>query len=71
MLGASNLCLQLIASPSREQINIAHSRGISLEIGIPSIRNLRHIPVRSRIVWCILGLSSLAIHFVYVVKLPL
>jgi hypothetical protein len=63
MLGASNLCMQLISAPSRKEINRAHARGIWLDIGVPSFRNLRHIPKRSVVVWCILALTSIPIHF--------
>jgi hypothetical protein len=63
MLSASNLCMQLIAAPSRKDIDVAHSKGIWLDIGVPSLRNLRHIPWKRRTFWAILVTSSLPIHF--------
>jgi hypothetical protein len=63
MLGASNLCMQLIASPSRKDIDRAHARSVWLDIGVPSLRNLRHIPRWRWAIWCVLAISSLPIHF--------
>jgi hypothetical protein len=63
MLSASNLCMQLIAAPSRKDIDIAHSKGIWLDIGVPSVRNWKHIPGKRRTFWAILVISSLPIHF--------
>ena len=63
LLGASNLCMQLLAAPTRSEIDRAHSRFIWLDIGVPSLRNLRHIG-RERLVICaILGISSIPLHF--------
>jgi hypothetical protein len=65
ILSASNLCLQLIAAPTRNEIDRAHEKGIWLDIGVPSLRNLRHISRGSRVMWFLLALSSLPIHFLY------
>jgi hypothetical protein len=63
MLSASNLCMQLIAAPSRDDIDKAHKKGIWLDIGVPSLRNLLHIPLKRGLLWGILVFSSLPIHF--------
>jgi hypothetical protein len=62
MLSASNYCMQLQAAPTRENLNKAHRNGRWLDIGVPSLRNLRHLDMRRRITWCILALSSVPIH---------
>ncbi|KAF1992466.1 hypothetical protein K402DRAFT_6888 [Aulographum hederae CBS 113979] len=65
MLGASNLCMQLVVAPTRREVNKAHKKGRWLDIGVPSFRNLPYIPRSSRIVWCLLALTSLPVHFLY------
>lgn len=64
LLGASNLCMQLLVAPTRREIDKAHKRYVWLDIGVPSVRNLRYIS-RERLVVCvILGISSVPLHFV-------
>lgn len=63
LLGASNLCMQLLASPTLAEIDVAHAKRVWLDIGIPSYRNLKHIPRSRRITWWILAVSSLPLHF--------
>lgn len=63
LLGASNLCMQLLAAPRRSEIDRAHNKFVWLHIGVPSLRNLRHIG-RERLVICaILAMSSIPLHF--------
>lgn len=63
LLGASNLTLQLIAAPTRTEVDNAHSKGIWLDIGVPSLKNLLKISRTSLLIWCCLAISSLPIHF--------
>jgi len=65
LLGASNLCMQLLAAPTRKEVDRAHARRRWLDIGAPSYRNLWSIHPSRALVWGFLGLSSLPIHFVY------
>ncbi|KAI1439689.1 hypothetical protein F5Y02DRAFT_405060 [Annulohypoxylon stygium] len=62
VLASSNFFMQVVASPSREEINIAHTSLLSLDIGILSTKNLRHISYFKGVSWVILVLSSLPIH---------
>ncbi|KAL8997821.1 MAG: hypothetical protein Q9169_002993 [Polycauliona sp. 2 TL-2023] len=43
LLAASNYCMQCAGSPTRVEVDAAHARGKILDIGIPSIQNLRFI----------------------------
>ncbi|KAJ3534934.1 hypothetical protein NM208_g7344 [Fusarium decemcellulare] len=61
-LGAGNYCMQVLVSPSREELDKAHRKGVSLEIGVPSIKNLRHIQPRRVILWLATGLVSVLLH---------
>jgi hypothetical protein len=63
LFSSSNLCMQLLVSPTREEVDRAHKNWQWLDIGVPSIRNLRSIALERRIVWVILGLSSVPLHF--------
>jgi len=63
LLSASNLCMQLLAAPTRKEVDQAHQKFVWLDIGIPSLRNVRHIAKKRQAVWWILALSSLPLHF--------
>ncbi|KAK3339648.1 hypothetical protein B0T25DRAFT_523385 [Lasiosphaeria hispida] len=65
MLSASNYCMQLQAAPTRANINRAHQNGKWLDIGIPSLRNLKYISNWRRASWVLLALSSVPIHLIY------
>ncbi|CAH0055323.1 unnamed protein product [Clonostachys solani] len=65
LLGASNYCMQTVSAPTRQNVDKAHARGKWLDIGIPSVRNLRYIEKRRLLIWLCLGLSSVPLHFVY------
>jgi hypothetical protein len=68
LLGASNLCMQLLAAPTRREIDEAHRDNKWLDIGVPSWRNLWRIKRPRRVVWWCLALSSIPLHFMYVDK---
>lgn len=65
VLAASNYCMQLLSSPNRNHIDQAHSRGHWLDIGISSLRNLRFLNTKRRVLWILLAISSLPFHLVY------
>ncbi len=63
LLGSSNLCMQLLVAPRRSDIDRAHRKFTCLDIGVPSVRNLKHISRARLVVWVVLGLSSVPLHF--------
>ncbi|KAK1961406.1 hypothetical protein LY78DRAFT_617769, partial [Colletotrichum sublineola] len=65
MLSASNFCMQLQSAPTRENVDAAHKDGKWLDIGIPSLRNLRYLNKWQRASWALLALSSIPIHLIY------
>ncbi|KAF2819941.1 hypothetical protein CC86DRAFT_334158 [Ophiobolus disseminans] len=65
MLSASNLSLQLVSAPTKDDIVAAHKNEKWLDIGVPSLRNLKSIPWKRRAIWVILATSSLPIHFLF------
>ncbi|OHE92057.1 hypothetical protein CORC01_12638 [Colletotrichum orchidophilum] len=48
MLSASNYCMQLQAAPTRENVDTAHAKHKWLDIGIPSLRNLKYLTESNR-----------------------
>ncbi|KAB8234185.1 uncharacterized protein BDW43DRAFT_274514 [Aspergillus alliaceus] len=61
-LSAGSYCMQILVSPSRREIDEAHARGVTLDIGVQSIRNLRWINPRRLLQWVALGLLSICLH---------
>lgn len=68
LLSGSNYCMQVCSAPTRRDIDLAHSSATAkwLDIGVPSLRNLKHISLRKRALWCLMGLSSLPLHLLSV-----
>jgi hypothetical protein len=66
LLSGSNYCMQCLSAPTREEVDSAHSARKWLDIGIPSIRNLRRISRPRLVVWVLLGLSTAPLHLLYV-----
>jgi hypothetical protein len=63
LLGNSNLCMQLLVAPTRDEIDAAHRRKVWLDIGIQSWRNLTNIKPSRMWIWVILLISSIPLHF--------
>lgn len=62
LLGGSNYCMQCLCAPTRSEVDIAHSRGTWLDIGVPSVRNLGKLSKPRVMLWWMLGLSSVPLH---------
>lgn len=62
LLAGSNFCMQCLVAPSRHDIDRAHAKAKWLDIGLPSVRNLRHISALRCCLWVVLSLSSLPLH---------
>ena len=67
LLSGSNYCMQCLSAPTRREINNAHKRGIALDIGIPSLRNLAALGRWKVLMWILLGISSLPLHLLSVI----
>lgn len=62
LLGASNYCMQCMSAPTRAEVDRAHAKFRWVDIGVPSIRNLRKIRGLRVVLWLLLGLTSLPLH---------
>ena len=65
LLGASNYSMQCLSSPTRREVDKAHGKGIWLDIGVPSVRNLRHLSTVRVTLWWLLAVSSIPLHLLY------
>lgn len=63
---ASSYTMQCLSSPTRQDVDNAHARQRSLDIGLLSMKNLFHIDGKKVVLWWILCLSSLPLHLLYV-----
>lgn len=62
LLGSGNFAMQVLSSPVRENVDIAHTELRYLDIGISSFRNLWVIGHKKRSTWVFLALTSLLAH---------
>ena len=65
LLEASNYSMQCLSAPTRYEVDKAHSRGIWLDIGVPSVRNLRRLSTPRIVLWWLLAISSIPLHLLY------
>lgn len=65
LLSGSNYCMQCLSAPTRGEVDKAHAQGKWLDIGIPSLRNVRHLSWKRIILWVLLALTSLPLHLLY------
>lgn len=65
LLGASNYSMQCLSSPTRNEIDKAHSKGIWLDIGVPSVRNLLKLSAYRVVLWWLLAISSIPLHLLW------
>ncbi|KAI0973664.1 hypothetical protein F4678DRAFT_486848 [Xylaria arbuscula] len=62
---SSNFFMQVLNAPSREEIDIAHSKGSWLGIGVPSVRNIFLVTKFKAWCWVALLISSIPIHLLF------
>jgi hypothetical protein len=62
LLAASNYTMQVLSSPTREDIDKAHAKNEHLDIGVLSVRNLTRIPRRRLLLFILMGMSTIPIH---------
>ncbi|KAI0101532.1 hypothetical protein GGR51DRAFT_331731 [Nemania sp. FL0031] len=65
VLASSNFFMQVLNSPSRSEINEAHRWLRSIDIGVPSIKNLQHVSYFKLTSWGIFLVSSIPIHLFF------
>jgi hypothetical protein len=66
LLSGSNYTMQVLSSPTRDDIDKAHGKNRWLEIGVLSPRNIRSLPRKRAWLCFLLSLSSIPLHLLYV-----
>lgn len=62
LLAASSFTMQCLCSPTRSEVDAAHAKGNSLDIGLPSVKNLFQLKAWKGILWLSLCMSTLPLH---------
>ncbi|KAM0717739.1 hypothetical protein Q7P37_007591 [Cladosporium fusiforme] len=65
LVAASNFSMQILVAPSRYTIHEAHKNKKWVQVGVPSVRNLIRIEWYRSMLWILMALSSLPLHFLY------
>ncbi|KAF2997004.1 hypothetical protein E8E14_003519 [Neopestalotiopsis sp. 37M] len=65
LLSSSNYCSQILIAPTRADVDLAHSKGQYLDIGIQSFRNWRSVSKRRKMTWVLLMMSSVLLHLIW------
>ena len=67
LLSSSNYCAQLLAAPTRSEVDMAHHNKDWLDIGVPSLRNLwkKRIAPKRKATWILLMISSVLLHLIW------
>lgn len=62
LLAASSFTMQCLSSPTRSEIDAAHAKRKSMDIGLASFKNLFHMKKYKSVLWLGLCLSTLPLH---------
>lgn len=65
ILASSNFFMQLVAAPSRAELDRAHHASKWIDIGVPSLRNFASLSGFKRVSWLVLMVSSIPIHLFF------
>ena len=66
LLSASNYAMQVLAAPTHGECVRAHQQGKLLDVGILSMRNIKSLTLRRKVLWLALCTSSLPLHLLQV-----
>lgn len=65
VLASSSFFSQVLSSPTRAEVDTAHARGRSLDVGVLSWRNALYLSPFKTLTWSALFLTSLPLHLVF------
>jgi hypothetical protein len=65
VFASSNFFMQVLNSPSREEVDAAHAGGTYLGIGVPSVRNAFRVSHFKTVSWLVLLFSSIPVHLLF------
>ncbi|RGP57541.1 tkl protein kinase, partial [Fusarium sporotrichioides] len=61
-LGVGHYCMQVLVAPTRKELDSAHHKGKAMEIGVPSLENLKRIESKRVVLWFALGAIATLLH---------
>jgi hypothetical protein len=61
-LGVGHYCMQILVAPTREELDSAHRMGKAMEIGVPSLKNLKRIESKRVVTWVVFGAIATLLH---------
>ncbi|KAH8891223.1 hypothetical protein GQ53DRAFT_823855 [Thozetella sp. PMI_491] len=65
VLASSNYFMQVLTSPTRQEVDAAHRKSKVADIGVPSTSNFRHVASFKTCLWLLFLLSSVPIHMLF------
>lgn len=65
VLASSNFFMQVLNAPSREELDNAHEKGTSLDVGVSSPGNFFKVSLFKKTMWILFFLSSIPIHVLF------
>ena len=65
IIASSNFFMQVLNSPSRDEIDKAHINNHWMEIGVPSLRNVFFVSRFKSLSWLVFSLTSIPIHLLF------
>ena len=65
LLGSSNAASQILAAPTRDEVDKAHVSGKYLHVGVLDLLNLRYISRKRGFMCVLLALSTIPLHLLY------
>ena len=68
LLLCCNYTMRCLSAPTRSMIDKRHNEYRSLDVGMPSLTNLRFVGPKNVALWGILLLSSIPLHLLYVLR---
>ncbi|KAF5253709.1 hypothetical protein FANTH_1401 [Fusarium anthophilum] len=61
-LTVGHYCMQILVAPTRSEVDFAHGKGKAMEVGVPSLKNLRHIAIKRVAGWIMLSAVATLLH---------
>lgn len=68
LLSGGNFCMQSAIAPNRKELDLAHSRRQTSDVGIPSLKNIFRISRKRQAMWLTMAVSSVPLHLWYTVS---
>src|SRR5436309_317840 len=65
LLASTNYCMQCLNTPTRSQVDAAHSSRRWVNVGTMRLSNLRWVRARKSFLWAVLAMNSVPLHLLW------